>query len=106
MFARYFIVAASVAVLAGCSNQPHGPQVRPGDPASQTQPELVLDDLECRELAEKLSKAADSQDAAALAALFDWDALLHTATSDIQAPATVRQPFTADTRGDGKKAGE
>ena len=66
----------------------------------------MLSEVECRELAEKFSKAADSQDASALAALFDWDVLLHTATSQIQAPDAVRQHFAAEMKGDGKKAGE
>jgi hypothetical protein len=103
MWARCILFAFVVALLSGCSDNPRGPRVRPGDPEPEVEPGLTDD--ECRELAEKIAKAVQSQDATALAALFDWDALLQNATGDIQVPARETQRFVTDMRGDGKRVG-
>lgn len=103
MCVRCFAVAFACALVLGCSDNPHGPRIRPGDPEPEIEPGLTDD--ECRELAAKFTKAVQGQDAAALATLFDWDALLQNASADINVPAKEIQRFAAEMGGDGKRLG-
>src|SRR5947209_2823733 len=103
MWVRCILFACVLGLLAGCSDNPHGPRVRPGDPEPEVEPGLTDD--ECRQLAEGITKAVQKQDAAALADLFDWDALLQNASGDIRVPERETQRFAADMRGDAKRVG-
>src|SRR5262249_55469780 len=78
MCARCIVLAAILGFVSSCSTTPHGPTIRPGEPEPKIEPGLSED--ECRELAERIAKAVQGKDPAALAKVFDWDALIENAS--------------------------
>src|ERR1700687_1346579 len=105
MFARIVPPALALALLPGCSGESHGPRVRTGDPDEEVKTATGLSEDECRQLADQFVSAAQKQEAAGLASFFDWDALLHTAASDIEAPIQEHKRFAARMKGNDKKIG-
>jgi hypothetical protein len=102
---KIVVSALALVLLAGCSDQSHGPRVRSGDPDIQVQSPTGLSEEELRTLADQITIAAQKQDAAALGAIFDWDAVIYAAASDIQAPIAEHRRFAGEMKGDGKRLG-
>jgi hypothetical protein len=105
MIARIAVPALALFLLLGCSDQPHGPRVRTGDPDVETKSPTGLSDEELRKLADRIVVAVKKQDAAALGKIFDWNALIYEAASDIQAPIAEHNRFAAEMKGTDKKLG-
>jgi tetratricopeptide (TPR) repeat protein len=103
MCARCIVLAAILGFVSSCSTKPHGPTIRPGEPEPKIEPGLSED--ECRELAERIAKAVQGKDPAALAKVFDWDALIENASGDVEAPKGVKDRFAAEMKGDAQRAG-
>jgi tetratricopeptide (TPR) repeat protein len=102
---RRLVPLLTLTVLAGCSAESHGPRLKQGESQSEVQPALAVGDEECAIFAQSLVKAVKEQDAAQLAKLMDWNALLGTASRNITAPDKTRLRFVADMKGDAKKPG-
>jgi hypothetical protein len=105
VFAKYVLPALASALLVGCSEQSRGPRVRSGDPDVEVKSPTGLSEEELRKLAEQIVAAAQKQDVPALGAIFDWDAVIYAAASDIQAPIAEHRRFAAEMKGDGKRFG-
>jgi hypothetical protein len=105
MFARIVIPALALILLIGCSDQPHGPRVRTGELDEEAKSPTGLSDEELRKLAERIAVAVQKQDAAAMGKLFDWNAIIYEAASDIQAPIAEHNRFAAEMKGTDKKLG-
>ena len=105
MAAKIVVPTIALVLLAGCSEQSHGPHVRSGDPDVEVQSPTALSNDQLRQLAQQISAAAQNKDPAALAAVFDWDGLLYTAASDLQAPKAEHIRFAAEMKGNDKKLG-
>jgi len=103
MLARTLRPVIILASLLGCTPQPHGPTIRPGDPEPKVEP--GLSEEECRALGEKIAKAVRDGNPKALATVFDLDELIRKGIGDLDASNAAKDRFVAEIRGDARKGG-
>jgi hypothetical protein len=101
-----FVVVLCELGSGGCIKRVGGPEARPSDtPSEEPVAGPVISEKESTQFATALTKAVQQKDAAALATLMDWDALVDTATAGLNVRGEVKRRLVGRLKGDAKQPG-